>query len=166
MNEMDTEINNLKNIRIDTEEIMAEIRKEIQEKGYNEQLLHFREIDLCTDIAQQDCYDMESFENHVANLNSMYHITTEHERSGNVIKRFIQRIVGKLIRFYIEPIVAEQVKYNIEVTQTMNQVRLYHLQSQQDMDELNESQRAATYDMTRKIQMLEKELDEIRRNHK
>lgn len=160
---MNTEMSASNHIQIHTEEIMEEIRKEIQEKGYTENDLKlFREVDLKTDIAQQDCYDVDNFENHVANLNTMYYISVEHERSGNAIKRILQKIIGKLIRFYVEPIVEEQLRYNIEVTHTMNQVRLYHVQSQQDIDELNESQRAATYDMTKKIQALEQELEDMK----
>lgn len=155
-----------KNVRVYTEEIMQEIKQDIKNKGYCEKILNFREVDLHTDISEQECYAQDTFEEHVSNMNHIYAVKVEHKQNVNIAKRIMQKIVAKFIRFYIEPIVEEQVQYNMEVVNAMNQIRLYHIQSQQDIEELNSTERESVYDITQKIQMLEKEIDEIRRNHK
>lgn len=143
---------------INTEEIIKQIQQDIAEKGYDESLLHFSEVDLQTTIANQDCYNQELFERQVARLNTDYNIILERPSQGNPIKKAIQKLMRKLIRFYIEPVVKDQVQYNSLVTQTMNQVRLYQLQELQDIQELNASHRDASYDLTKQIRDLENEL--------
>lgn len=148
-------------IQLDKQAIVEEIKKEIREKGYGEKTLNFHDVRACTD--SQYSYDKVEFEEQVKILNALYYIPLDREeQTGNFLKRYMQKIVKKLVRFYFEPVVNEQVRYNAKVTQAMNQIHLYHLQLQQDMDEINERQRIATYDMTKRIQTLEKELVNIK----
>lgn len=145
-------------VKIQTEQIMDDIRKEIEQQGYHEELLHFREVDLETDIAKQECYDPEYFENAVANMNVYYKIPTEYNGHSNPVKRLFQKIVVKLISFYMEPIAEAQTRYNVESTHAMNQIRLFHLQMESDLEELNITERSSSYDLIRTIREMENKM--------
>ena len=148
-------------VKIQTEQIMDDIRKEIEQQGYHEELLHFREVDLETDIAKQECYDPEYFENAVANMNVYYKIPTEYNGHSNPVKRLFQKIVVKLISFYMEPIAEAQTRYNVESTHAMNQIRLFHLQMESDLEELNITERSSSYDLIRTIREMENKMTQM-----
>lgn len=148
--------------RVETEVIMKEICKEIEEKGYQSEELHFREVDISPDIAGQDCYNPEVFEKAVYDINHLYKLSFEYDRHPNKIRQLVQKLVERLIRFYVNPIAEAQQQYNIETTHAMNEIRLFHLQTETDLEELNISSRSATYDMTKTIRDMQKEIQQLK----
>lgn len=146
-------------VSVDKAAITEEVRKEMNANQYNEKTLNFDSISLCVNEENQYCYNEKEFEEHIKRLNILYNISKKHEsHTGNVVKKFIQNFIKRLVRFYIEPVVDEQVRYNAEATRALNQIQLYHQQSQQDIDEINLLHRTTTYEMMKKLQSLEYEL--------
>lgn len=150
-------------IQLDRALVTEQIKANIQEQGYDDSILDFHQTHSCINGENQNSYNALNFESHVKQLNENYNIPLDREEpSGNKLKRLFQKVIKKLVRFYMEPVVSEQVRYNSEVTQTMNQVQLFHIDTQQDIDELNRLLRSNIYDMSKRIQELERELELVK----
>lgn len=106
---------------INVEDIMEEIRREIIEKGYTNDQLSFSDynevkknsqtIDGCLEILSSSCY-----------VQPHKMLPPEKGISGR-LKRFIKRVIRKLVKFYVEPIVFEQNEFNSNTVMLMN---LFH----------------------------------------
>lgn len=115
---------------IDIEQIMAEIRQEIQEKGFTDDAVSFDEI-----VAEP--YSDAAFGDDLGQDISLL-ITT-----GNIpwarpiprgIKGFFMKVIRKLVRFYIIPIVLDQNEYNQRTASVIS--RMY--ESIKNLDEVSE----------------------------
>jgi hypothetical protein len=151
-----------------TEVIMEEIRREIAEKGFNEsELKSFHEMQLDTDTPYESMYEDELFEQSLAAMNQDYLLTLDHPLDSNPVKRMIQKIMIKLIRFYVEPVMNRQLTFNIDTVHTMNQTRLYHKQIERDVQQIGQDvedmimeQKEDTLRMVKRIQELEEQLQQ------
>ena len=115
---------------INIEEIMQQIRAEIKEKGYTNDMLSFNDIVADSVEMNVDKFDKVLFNEEIYSLNSFWNIQTEHALvSAGALKTklsvFIKKVIRKLIRFYIIPIVSEQNTFNANVVRTMNLVNCY-----------------------------------------
>ena len=124
--------------QINVEEIMVEIRKEIDEKGYRNETVLFSEIPLNTG----------SYEDNLGALHDRYTVATyrvlESKGALGAIKVFFRKIIRKLIRFYVDPIVFDQ-----------NEINKITIMCLHDFYFDNET-------MRRKIQALEDEIKQLR----
>lgn len=137
------------NIDINIEEIMEEIRQNIKERGYDKEPLSFEEIEMPQAVLQQgegyhaDVFLSElDFMNH--NCLNQFHVPVA---GRNPFSIFVKKVIRKVTRFIVLPLVNFQNAYNVSNLRCMNQMKEY-------MAELEE------YKV--KIDKLEKELKEMK----
>lgn len=125
---------NIDNINV--EEIMANIRKNIKDKGYLEEE-KINNFDFAPKISEEDNfkYDLDV-------LNRIWNINLEREiLSRNGLFSFIKKVLRKLTRWYVVPMMQDQVVFNSYAVRIINNLT-------QQLNEQNE-----------KIKELEKEND-------
>lgn len=125
---------------VDIEKIMQEIRAEIKEKGLDKEILAFE-----TDRSKQsshvyDCFDFDFFVNSIERMNRTCLMQPNKPVEGNPIAVLIKKIIRKLTRFYIAPIVCDQSEFNICATKAANSVRYYIQEEMRDKQRIDELQ--------------------------
>ena len=97
-------------MEVNVEAIMNEIRTEIKEKGYTSDMLSFADVTgLPSSYSDTPSEDLRGA---VIFINESHEISESVPVSGNVIVRFIKKIIRKLLRFYVKPIVMSHNEYN------------------------------------------------------
>ena len=115
INEKDFEIN-IDNINV--EEIMNKIRKKIKERGYikDERISNFN----FKPESEEDRSIQKDFEA----LYYLWNINLEKEIiSKNKVFIFIKKIIRKLSRWYVKPIMEDQITFNSNIVRTINYLR-------------------------------------------
>lgn len=110
---------------INIEEIMQEIRNEIDEAGYTDDMLSFDDVDLDDGNFQFETFSKEDFNKEVYDLNHRWNIQTYRNLGSGGIIGFIKKIVRKMIRFYVDPVVEDQNQFNANLVKTMNLMSCY-----------------------------------------
>lgn len=109
---------------IDIKSIINEIKLEIKNKGYSNEMLSFNdnfdEMLLKNVPVVDDTFDEYKFHN------KEYLIEYHRPLQGNIFTVFIKKIIRKLIKFYIVPIVIDQNNFNHIVTRALE--RNYELE--------------------------------------
>ena len=91
---------------INIEEIMADIKREIKEKGLTNDMLSFDEIPYRK--SQAGGSPQEALEY----IKSNYYIQPYKELEGNPLKVLFKKVIRKMTKFYVEPVVMEQNDFN------------------------------------------------------
>ena len=142
--ENDFEIN-VDNINV--EEIMAKIRQNIKDKGYigEEKINNF---DFTPEINEEDNfrYDLDTL-NHIWNVNLEREIL-----SRNKLFSFVKKVIRKLTRWYIVPIMQDQITFNSYAVRTINNLN-------KQLDKKNEELKKLLNDKGEKIKILLDEKD-------
>lgn len=134
---------------INIEAIMQEIRTEIREKGYTNDLLSFNDIVIDTSTLNAVKFDKIAFNEEIYSINHGWEVAAYRVLSGNPVKVFFQKVIRKLVYFFVEPIVLEQNGFNASMVRLMNQMNCYIDETQQEKQALMEE-----------IQVLRKKLGE------
>ena len=130
------------------EEVMDEIRKEIKEKGLTSDMLSFSDV-TSVSVADDGSFSKAGLDSCLANLSDSYVIRDNRQLSGNPIVVFIERVIRKLTRFYVKPIVDAQTEFNAYTVQTANMLSRYVCD---DLEKTNTKQ------LEEKIELLELKL--------
>lgn len=104
---------------VNIENIMNEIRQEIKEKGYTYDMLSFSEVSVANSICSE-CTSMAEIEDDLHYLNTSYTVASHNPIAGNKIFSIFKKIIRKLIKFYIEPIVYAQNEFNAVNVRLLN----------------------------------------------
>lgn len=109
---------------INVEEIMGEIREEIREKGYQEDLFCFEDAAVPENAAAADSFDKITFNEELNTLNRIWNVPA-HRTTEEGFKGTVKKIMQKLTRFYITPIVSDLDNVNAVQVRLFNQMRFY-----------------------------------------
>lgn len=132
---MQNEINTINIINID--EIMNQIRMEIKQKGYQDSMLDFEEIPFAQEISHAEHnFELASLQQSSEYLNIRNQIEPYKPIEGNFFIIFIKKILRKLMKFYILPIMTEQNALNLHTANSVNQIQQY-INSKSDSDQIN-----------------------------
>ncbi|MBQ2265294.1 MAG: hypothetical protein IJY06_10695 [Oscillospiraceae bacterium] len=108
------------NKTIHIEEIMQNIRKEIKEKGLSSDMLSFEDVPYQKPDAAVNGAGSEEVKNSLVYLNGHYNVQPYKPLGGNPLFVFIKKVLRKLMKFYIEPIVNDQNNFNANVVRVLN----------------------------------------------
>ena len=100
---------------INVEEIMAKIRQNIKDKGYVEEE-KINNFDFTPKINEEDNfrYDLDT-------LNRVWNINLEREiLSRNKLFSFVKKVIRKLTRWYITPMMQDQITFNSYAVRSIN----------------------------------------------
>ena len=107
---------------INIEEIMADIRRQIKEKNLTADMLSFEDVPY-KKPAQVETGSDEAADNALRYLNTRYYIQPYKELQGNPVKVFFKKVIRKLTKFYVEPVVFEQDDFNANTVTVLNTLR-------------------------------------------
>ena len=108
------------NKTVNIEEIMQNIRKEIKEKGLSSDMLSFEDVPYQKPDAAVNGAGSEEVKNSLVYLNGHYNVQPYKPLGGNPLFVFIKKVLRKLMKFYIEPIVNDQNNFNANVVRVLN----------------------------------------------
>ena len=112
---------------INVEEIMAEIRQDIIDKGYTPEMLSFRDVN-ASYIGAVD-FNPDEFRYMVGALEATKYVPWKQENIGTGVKGFIKKVVRKLVGFVVAPMSDGQNLYNQQVASAFAQL-LGYIESQ------------------------------------
>ena len=122
------------------EKIMEEIRREIAEKGYKEEDLHFEDIALSADEPSSLKYSREDAEKQLDYLSFHSNNPVFFPLSGNPVKTFVQRVVRRIFLFVIYPAFQFQNKHNATVTRFLKQSMNYMIENEMLKEQIQKQQ--------------------------
>lgn len=146
-------------VTINVEEIMSQIRKDIESKLLVDDIVEFEDIAL-DEIDDVNCYSDQDFSQRINSLrqslfiNSYRNITSRRGITGKVII-FLKKIIRKCICFYIEPIVHEQNNINLLIGECMEDIKRYTLQQQTYKDEFDDLEFVFNNEIMKRFKILQ-----------
>ena len=111
-------------MEVNIEKIMGEIRAEIKEKGYTNDMLSFDDV-LNMSAYHGNDFSEKSLSDMLYSVNNSHTIPVEPPIVGNPIAAFVKKVVRKLTRFYVRPAREKQNDYNAYVAQALNVIGKY-----------------------------------------
>lgn len=118
---------------INVEEIMLEIREDIKKRGLVDDAPDFQSI-IMSDVEFE--YDRHVMVAQINGLHRDYNVQWYKEINGSKIKKFVKKVIRKLISFIIGPMNAEQVQFNIDTMNVATQMAAYILECEEKISEL------------------------------
>lgn len=111
---------------INVDEIVNQIRAEIKEKGLEPSMLSFEDVPFDKEVSHTEShFELSSLVQSADYMNARNQIEPYKEISGNPISVFIKKVIRKLVKFYIMPIMTEQNALNYHCANAINQVSCY-----------------------------------------
>ncbi len=111
------------NNNINIEEIMAQIKQEIRDKNLTPDMLSFEDVPYKKSVQVSGGASVGAADEALKYLNTHYYIQPYKELKGNPIKVFFKRVIRKLVKFYVEPVVFEQDDFNANTVTVLNTLR-------------------------------------------
>ena len=133
-------------MEINVEEIMAQIRQEIKDKGYTADMLSFRDESGSFAVVLE--FDNDVFTDTVGHIEMTKYVPWKQEIAGNGLKSVAKKIVQKLIGPILAPASDGQNIFNQQVAEAFEQLLGYIAQQNKCLEEYKE-----------KIDCLQKELE-------
>ena len=103
----------MENESINIEEIMAEIKQKIKEQGLTADMLSFEDFPYKKNAQSGSASEALDY------ISTHYYIQPYKELQGNGIKVFFKKVLRKLMKFYVEPVVFEQNDFNANAVTVM-----------------------------------------------
>ena len=139
----------MENGSINIEEIMAEIKQKIKEQGLTADMLSFEDVPYKKNAQSGSASEALDY------ISTHYYIQPYKELQGNGIKVFFKKVLRKLMKFYVEPVVFEQNDFNANAVTAMKSP------SESKSDDL--SSRVETLELAHKELMIR--LDKLEREN-
>lgn len=153
---------------INIEDIMKDIRNEISEKGYTNDMLSFNDINVDTSDLGADKFDKELFKEEIYSMNAGWNVQTYHPfiATGSIKSKlivFVKKVIRKFIKFYVEPIVNEQNAFNAVVVRSFNLLECYINENSnvKSKSEINNRDIVEQQNEIRKNQELKKQVERL-----
>ena len=121
---------------INVEEIMKQIKADINAKGYTNDLLSFD--DVVVDVSSMNVvkFDKLQFKEDLYVANHEWNVNPYRPLQGGKLRVFVRKVIRKLVYFFVEPIVMAQDGFNASVVRMMNQMSCYIDQKDKEIEEL------------------------------
>lgn len=112
----------MENNNIDIEEIMAQIKREIKEKNLTSDMLSFEDVPYKKPIqvSRSGNASLDDADEALSFMNAHYYVQPYKPITGNPLKVFIKKVIRKLTKFYVEPVVFEQNEFNANTVSILN----------------------------------------------
>lgn len=108
---------------VNIEEIMQEIRQEIKDRHLTPDMLSFEDVPFQKPAETgAEGWDSEQTRSALLYVNGQYAVQPYKELHGNPLFVFLKKVIRKLTKFYIEPIVSEQNAFNANAVRLFNAI--------------------------------------------
>lgn len=158
-------------VKIDIEEIMQEIRDNIEKRGYSDEILSFRDVSsemMGEDDGEPFC--MSDLKNYIYEANCNCDVPYYAPITESSVKKLIKKVMRKLMSFQIVPMSVQQNAFNVAVARSLASVQKYimenggenenHMSKKQE-ENYFEYQEKLTEQLETKILVLEKRIEEL-----
>ena len=113
--------------QINIEEIMQEIQTQIQKRGYVRSELKFEDVQVETGTGEvheqiDDYFELDQFGLTVDHMKHTRKVRCWRMLDGSRLSVFFKKMIRKMIKFYVEPIIDEQNQFNFYTTSAMEVV--------------------------------------------
>lgn len=144
---------------INIEEIMSQIKREIKEKNLTADMLSFEDVPYEKPTDMSSGSSLEDCDSALTYMNTHYCIQPYKELQGNPLKVFFKKVIRKLTKFYVEPVVFEQNDFNANTTKALNSLRsaVNTGSESSDMNDRLQVLELAQKELTKRIDSLERE---------
>jgi hypothetical protein len=144
---------------INIEEIMSQIKREIKEKNLTADMLSFEDVPYEKPTDMSSGSSLEDCDSALTYMNTHYYIQPYKELQGNPLKVFFKKVIRKLIKFYVEPVVFDQNDFNANTTKALNSLRsaVNTGSESSDMNDRLQVLELAQKELTKRIDSLERE---------
>ena len=143
----------MENGSINIEEIMAEIKQKIKEQGLTADMLSFEDVPYKKNAQSGSASEALDY------ISTHYYIQPYKELQGNGIKVFFKKVLRKLMKFYVEPVVFEQNDFNANAVTVIKSLTE---NKSADMSSKVEAMELAHKELMIRIDKLERENAELR----
>ena len=144
----------MENGSINIEEIMAEIKQKIKEQGLTADMLSFEDVPYKKNAQSGSASEALDY------VSTHYYIQPYKELQGNPVKVFIKKVIRKLTKFYVEPVVFEQNDFNANAVTVMKSLSE---SGSADLGGRVETLELANKELIIRLDKLERENAELRR---
>jgi hypothetical protein len=144
----------MENEKINIEEIMAEIKQSIKEQGLTADMLSFEDVPYRKNAQSGSASEALDY------VSTHYYIQPYKELQGNPVKVFIKKVIRKLTKFYVEPVVFEQNDFNANAVTVMKSLTE---SGSADLGGRVETLELANKELIIRLDKLERENAELRR---
>ena len=144
----------MENEKINIEEIMAEIKQSIKEQGLTADMLSFEDVPYKKNAQRGSASEALDY------VSTHYYIQPYKELQGNPVKVFIKKVIRKLTKFYVEPVVFEQNDFNANAVTVMKSLSE---SGSADLGGRVETLELANKELIIRLDKLERENAELRR---
>lgn len=115
---------------VDVEKIMEEIRQNIKERGYTEEMLSFSEAASDAEIqngipADDVIYNEAELNQYLQISRASHNIPYYEPMVGNKVKVFVKRVLRKLMAFQMQPIRERQNQFNYNIIQSVREMAVH-----------------------------------------
>lgn len=143
----------MENGSINIEEIMAEIKQKIKEQGLTADMLSFEDVPYKKNAQSSSASEALDY------ISTHYYIQPYKELQGNGIKVFFKKVLRKLMKFYVEPVVFEQNDFNANAVTVIKSLTE---NKSADMSSKVEAMELAHKELMIRLDNLERENAELR----
>ena len=142
-------------VLFDNDRFLAQVEQEIRQNGYLCDLPDFDEIPLehGGETLPIEPFSLDILEEELAGLHASEKIAAFRPLPDKGIKRFVKRLLRKLMKFYVEPIAQDVTNYQCSNTLAVAQLRNYIVEQKKNERRLTE--------LERENQNLKKQLREL-----
>ena len=144
----------MENEKINIEEIMAEIKQSIKDQGLTADMLSFEDVPYRKNAQSGSASEALDY------ISTHYYIQPYKELKGNPVKVFIKKVLRKLVKFYVEPVVFEQNDFNANAVTVMKSLAD---SGSADLGGRVETLELANKELLIRLDRLERENAELRR---
>ncbi|WP_270816621.1 hypothetical protein [Hungatella effluvii] len=113
---------------VNIEQIMNEIRNEIQNNGFEDNCPAFD--DIAVHKFNVGIWDLDEFEDSVLQVNENQYIDPEWKIPSKGIKKIIKLVIRKIVNTYTRPIVDDQNLYNRNLQSSINMIYSYIVENE------------------------------------
>ena len=115
---------------VDVEKIMEEIRRNIKERGYTEEMLSFSEAasdaEIQNGIPVDDAvYNEAELNQYLQSARAGHNIPYYEPMAGTKVKVFAKRVVRKLMAFQMQPLRDRQNQFNYNIVQSVREMAVH-----------------------------------------
>lgn len=125
-------------VTVNVNEIMKEIRNDIQEKGYTNDMLSFDDVIVDVGTGHVTKFDKVKFNEEIFNINHEWNVQAYRPLQGGKVSVFFKKVIRRLVYFFVEPIVLAQDGFNASLVRMMNQMNCYIDEQNEQIKELKE----------------------------
>ena len=133
---------------------MAEIKQSIKDQGLTADMLSFEDVPYRKNAQSGSASEALDY------VSTHYYIQPYKELQGNPVKVFIKKVIRKLTKFYVEPVVFEQNDFNANAVTVMKSLTE---SGSADLGGRVETLELANKELLIRLDKLERENTELRR---